>query len=418
MYFFIDSPDRNLTYKKESYTIMELNQEAVNAIIKERIPLKISIIGVGNAGNQLLNEAVKRDNVQVFAINSSEKDLDNAVTAKAIPSFIIGREGKGAGKDRANGVELFMQNGEDLATKVPAFAEVCSKSDIIIVAGSTAGGTGSGVAPQLIQLLQAMYRNKIIMYVGILPRMTDAPLAQRNAVECIQEVQKCNVPYMLADLEYYKGIPNHEAYQQIQTYLMNMIDIMGGKGLNRSMYGMIDENDMRVILSEPGYLSMYDLNGVTQTQLDKSSLQAMMVELIKHSPAAERTRNGVIRQMGVILNVPGEMDDASMSSDYTELTNYIGTPLSIFENFANVPTATGQMIIILSGQSTPIGRIQTMSEKAKLVGNEIDYDLSQLTNGFAAKHSSGVDLSGESKENDTAAQQAAAQSFFNRNKKA
>ena len=393
---------------------MELNQDAVNAIIKDRIPLKISIIGVGNAGNQLLNEAVKRDNVRVFAINSSGKDLDNAVTDKSIPSFIIGREAKGAGKDRANGVELFMQNGEDLATQVPTFQDVCDRGDIIIVAGSTAGGTGSGVAPKLIQLLQSMYRNKIIMYIGILPRMTDAPLAQRNAVECVQEIQDLKVPYMLADLEYYQGVPNHEAYQDIQKYIMNMVDIMGGKGLNHSMYGMIDENDMRVILSEPGYLSMYDLQGVTQTQLDKSSLQSMMVNLIKHSPAAERMRNGVIRQMGVILNVPGELSDASMSSDYTELTNYIGTPISIFENFANVPTATAQMIIILSGQSTPIGRLQAMGEKAKQVSTEIDYNLKDLVNGFSAKRASNIDLSGESKENDAEAQKAAAMSFFHK----
>ena len=393
---------------------MELNQDAVNAIIKDRIPLKISIIGVGNAGNQLLNEAVKRDNVRVFAINSSGKDLDNAVTDKSIPSFIIGREAKGAGKDRANGVELFMQNGEDLATQVPTFQDVCDRGDIIIVAGSTAGGTGSGVAPKLIQLLQSMYRNKIIMYIGILPRMTDAPLAQRNAVECIQEIQDLKVPYMLADLEYYQGVPNHEAYQDIQKYIMNMVDIMGGKGLNHSMYGMIDENDMRVILSEPGYLSMYDLQGVTQTQLDKSSLQSMMVNLIKHSPAAERMRNGVIRQMGVILNVPGELSDASMSSDYTELTNYIGTPISIFENFANVPTATAQMIIILSGQSTPIGRLQAMGEKAKQVSTEIDYNLKDLVKGFSAKRASNIDLSGESKENDVEAQKAAAMSFFHK----
>ena len=393
---------------------MELNQDAVNAIIKDRIPLKISIIGVGNAGNQLLNEAVKRDNVRVFAINSSGKDLDNAVTDKSIPSFIIGREAKGAGKDRANGVELFMQNGEDLATQVPTFQDVCDRGDIIIVAGSTAGGTGSGVAPKLIQLLQSMYRNKIIMYIGILPRMTDAPLAQRNAVECIQEIQDLKVPYMLADLEYYQGVPNHEAYQDIQKYIMNMVDIMGGKGLNHSMYGMIDENDMRVILSEPGYLSMYNLQGVTQTQLDKSSLQSMMVNLIKHSPAAERMRNGVIRQMGVILNVPGELSDASMSSDYTELTNYIGTPISIFENFANVPTATAQMIIILSGQSTPIGRLQAMGEKAKQVSTEIDYNLKDLVKGFSAKRASNIDLSGESKENDVEAQKAAAMSFFHK----
>ena len=206
-----------------------ISSERANEMLADRVRLKISIIGIGNAGNQLLNEAIKRENIRVFAVNSSQKDLGNAVTNAEIPSFIIGHDAKGAGKSRESAAAFFQQNGAELATVVPAFSNMCDSSDVIIVAGSTAGGTGSGVAPQMIRLLQMMYNNKIIIYVGILPRITDAPKAQQNSIECLNEIQECKVPYLLADLDFYKGIPNNVAYQKIQQYLMNCIDIMGGR---------------------------------------------------------------------------------------------------------------------------------------------------------------------------------------------
>lgn len=394
-----------------------ISSERANEMLADRVRLKISIIGIGNAGNQLLNEAIKRENIRVFAVNSSQKDLGNAVTNAEIPSFIIGHDAKGAGKSRESAAAFFQQNGAELATAVPAFSSMCDSSDVIIVAGSTAGGTGSGVAPQMVRLLKMMYNNKIIIYVGILPRITDAPKAQQNSIECLNEIQECKVPYLLADLDFYKGIPNNIAYQKIQQYLMDCIDIMGGRYLNHSQYGMIDENDMRVILSEPGYLSMYNLMDITQSQLEKEPMQTQMVKLIKSSPAAERTRNGIINQMGVVLNTPEEMSDITMSSDYTELTNYIGTPISIFENFANVPGATGQMIIILSGQSSPIARINEMNERAKQATGlaQTDYDFRSMIDGFNTKdHRTNVDLTGETQEKSEDAKKAAVLSFFNK----
>jgi cell division GTPase FtsZ len=396
----------------------QISSERANEMLADRVRLKISIIGIGNAGNQLLNEAIKRENVRVFAVNSSQKDLGNAVTNAEIPSFIIGHDAKGAGKSRESAAAFFQQNGAELATAVPSFSNMCDSSDVIIVAGSTAGGTGSGVAPQMVRLLQMMYNNKIIIYVGILPRITDAPKAQQNSIECLNEIQECKVPYLLADLDYYKGVPNHIAYQKIQQYLMDCIDIMGGRFLNHSQYGMIDENDMRVILSEPGYLSMYNLAGITQSQLEKETMQAQMVKLIKSSPAAERTRNGIISQMGVVLNTPEEMTDVTMSSDYTELTDYIGTPISIFENFATVSGATGQMIIILSGQSSPIARINEMNERAQQATGlaQTDYDFKNMIEGFNTKdHKTNIDLTGETQEKNEDAKRAAALSFFKKN---
>jgi len=125
---------------------------------------------------------------------------------------------------------------------------------------------------------------------------------------------------------------------------------------------MIDENDMRTVIAEPGYLSVYNLNKVSQSQLDKESMQQMMIKKIKQSPATEIMRDGIVKQMAAIINMPDDMTDSSKASDYEELIGYIGRPLTIFENYAITQGATGQMIIILSGQTTPYTRIAKMNE--------------------------------------------------------
>ena len=145
-------------------------------------------------------------------------------------------------------------------------------------------------------------------------------------------------------------------------YIIDCINSIRGKYLNKSSYGMIDENDMRTVIAEPGYLSVYNLNKVSQSQLDKESMQQMMIKKITQSPATEIMRDGIVKQMAAIINMPDDMTDSSKASDYEELISYIGRPLTIFENYALTQSATGQMVIILSGQTTPYNRNAKMNK--------------------------------------------------------
>ena len=43
--------------------------------------LKVGIIGIGNTGNQIATLAMKRLNIPVIAVNSSEKDLETVPDA-------------------------------------------------------------------------------------------------------------------------------------------------------------------------------------------------------------------------------------------------------------------------------------------------------------------------------------------------
>ena len=72
--------------------------------------LKIGLLGIGNAGNQIANLAI-REGIKTFCINTSEKDL--ATVDEAIPVFLFG-EAEGAGKDRSVAKSFVKRHYKDL----------------------------------------------------------------------------------------------------------------------------------------------------------------------------------------------------------------------------------------------------------------------------------------------------------------
>ena len=384
--------------------------------LKEKVKLKCTICGVGNAGSQFVDAAYKAGFRNVFCINSSSKDMDNDVLNANIPCFLVGSDGRGAGMNRNAAKELFKMNYRHLFEN-QKFVQYCEESDVIVIGTSCSGGTGSGISPIVVKAVKQMYPNKIVMFYGILPRLTSSDVELSNAMECVAEIEELNksglgIPYMLADLNYYEGISNEVAFVKVVEKMATDIKVIAGDYLNYSKYRMIDENDMKVIISPSGYLSIYKIDNITQQMVDKESIQSMLIKQIKNSPAVEIARDGLVDQMAFIYSVPEDMGDSAKSGDYAEINNYVGRPLGIFENYAIVRGGTAQVILIVSGQSYPVGKMTTINEiirsgaearRQKIEARKTADSSFNSTYKFLQDSSvSNVDLTGKSKSVDEA----------------
>lgn len=384
--------------------------------LKEKVKLKCTVCGVGNAGSQFVDAAYKAGFRNVFCINSSSKDMDNDVLNANIPCFLVGSDGRGAGMNRNAAKELFKMNYRHLFEN-QKFVQYCEESDVIVIGTSCSGGTGSGISPIVVKAVKQMYPNKIVMFYGILPRLTSSDVELSNAMECVAEIEELNksglgIPYMLADLNYYEGISNEVAFVKVVEKMATDIKVIAGDYLNYSKYRMIDENDMKVIISPSGYLSIYKIDNITQQMVDKESIQSMLIKQIKHSPAVEIARDGLVDQMAFIYSVPEDMGDSAKSGDYAEINNYVGRPLGIFENYAIVRGGTAQVILIVSGQSYPVGKMTTINEiirsgaearRQKIEARKTaDSSLNSTYKFLQDSSVSNVDLTGKSKSVDEA----------------
>ena len=332
--------------------------------MEQSVKLKLSVIGVGNAGCQAVQLA-KQHGHNVFAINSSEKDLNDNIVDKSIGAVLIGNK-RGAGKNRTTAKEFLKDELKALFNN-EQFIEVVEPADVVVVVGSTAGGTGSGIGPLLTNRIQATYPSKVCIFFGTLPKHSESAQAQFNALECVNEAshEALKMPYMLADLSKFENEANDVAFSKMTEYVVDCLNILRGDLLVETPFGMIDETDLLTILAEPGYMSIYHLKDLTQKKLEGKSTQGMLIDEIKNSPATMIQKDGIVHKMGIMINTPEQVDDPCKAGNFSELQEFVGFPLDTFSNYAVAQTPKGEVALIMSGLSKPVDRMSECTQIAK-----------------------------------------------------
>lgn len=335
------------------------------------VGLKIGVVGVGNAGNQVV-VAAEKSNFNCYAINTSKNDLDDEIVNKNINSSLIG-DGRGAGKIRSLAKDAFIENlkrtGAEKAPKSSVdelgeplfeqekFLALCENNDIIIVVGSTSGGTGSGICPLLCNRIKAAYPQKILIYMGILPKIGESLKCHSNSIECVNEMLVNNIPYMLFDLAHYEEVPDDKAYVQVANEIVTAISVIRGDYLSTSPIQMMDERDRLVLFTQPGFMTIYKIDKVDQKMLDQKSIQEHLIDKIKRSPMAPIQKDGIVKYMGLVINLPEEMEEDVRSGNMSVLTEYTGIPIDIYKNYAITNSPYGELILIMSGLTLPFNRL-------------------------------------------------------------
>lgn len=336
----------------------------------EKTKLKMCVIGIGNAGNQIALAAHGAGH-SAFAINTSEKDLGDDVLNSSLYSYIIGTGGRGSGKRRET-AKLFLSKSTDGASaelnkllSQDILATMINDSDIVIVTASTGGGSGSGLSPIIASAIGQKWRTKTVMICGVLPKHSESPISHFNTMGCVREIDGLKIPYYLLDLSSYEDDVYDVAYEQIKSNAVKIFNVIRGDDLLSSQHGMMDELDTLTVLSEPGYQMTLFINDITQKKIENTTIQSLIIKAIKDSPCADIQKDGVVKQMGIITNLPEELNDPIKTGNYSELESYVGKPLATFENYSVSDSPSGQVVVILSGMSFPYNTLITSIKKVE-----------------------------------------------------
>lgn len=343
-------------------------------MITESTNLKIGIIGIGNAGNQVAMAAAAKGH-NVFAINTSTKDLDDRVLHQSIKSYYFG-DGRGSGKNRDNAMELLKSKGkegiQDLFTN-EHFLNTVSSADIIVNIFSTGGGTGSGIGPMISKMITKAYPSKVVIPYGILPKESESITAQVNTIACVDDIVALNTPYMLSDLNYYGDMPQEKAFKAIGDYMVEVLNVLRGDYLKMTSNGMADERDVLTVIAEPGYMTVHFVNNMSQSDIEKLSLQGHLIKQLQNSPTVRIQRDGLLQYMLLISNVNDSIVDVMKSGDYSELIDFVGEPKATFANYAvDNSVAECQVISVMSGLTIPMDRFN--GAKAKIKANKEKFE--------------------------------------------
>lgn len=331
-------------------------------MLSEKVKLSVGVVGIGFAGSYNAQRVFNDLNIPAFVINSSTKDLSDGVIDANIPSFIIGQDGRGAGNDRMKAKEAFKFNGRKLLEDNPVFVKLASESDILFVVFSSSGGTGSGSGPDFVKVCRKIYPQKQIIPIVIAPKHTDSSLAQYNNLECINELDVLEGPYIIADLDRYATDNDDIAYEKISEWVVETVRKIGGMEMNMTQSGMMDENDLQNVISAKGYLTQYTIN-VSAKSLEREDIQDILIKRINESPAMMIQKDRHVAWGGLIVNLPQDINDPIRSGDLSKLLAVIGEPKHVYKNYSVSNSTNGTVTIILSGLSLPYNRLSECTAK-------------------------------------------------------
>lgn len=330
--------------------------------LNERAKLKSSVVGVGFAGSFNAQQVHQKLEIPAFIVNSSIKDLSDGIIDKNIPSFIIGRDGRGAGNDRIKSKEMFKSNGRKLLESTEGFVHMVSDSDIIFVIFSTAGGTGSGTGPDLVKFMRKMNPQKIVIPIVIAPKSSDSSLSQYNNLECINELDALGGPYCIGDLNYFLDENDNVAYEKMSSWVVETVQKLSGMEMLLSDSGMMDENDLSNVISEKGYMVQYTIE-VKSTEA--KDIQDMLLAKMASSPAMMIQKDRHVTWGGLIVNIPSEIDDPVRTGNLSKIFQSAGEPKHVYKNYAVSKSTKGTVTLILSGMSLPYNRLSESTTKVK-----------------------------------------------------
>lgn len=336
--------------------------------------LQIGVIGIGNCGNQIAKLAHTEAGCDAFAINTSEKDL--STLPSDIPRMVVG-ETEGTGKDRDVAKQSLKMSVSTL-TREESFREFVSGKDVILVISSAGGGSGSGMAPIMVEIGKEAFRNqdgssKIVILVGVLPKLSEGESTQLNAMQYLHEVYDVmdNPTYMLFDNNKLSNLTSYKVLEEVNRDIVRVIEIMQCKFNYATPYDSIDDTDMRVLLSTPGLLFIAGLYGLKEKDLDGVTIEDKLIETIKSNSQVELQRDGVVAKTGIITNLEERLNE-KFDTHIESVRQFVGEPTEEFLHTV-VNSDRGMpnnVFIILAGLSKTSDRIAKIEDRIEEIEEE------------------------------------------------
>lgn len=328
--------------------------------------LTVGVIGLGNTGNQIAALAAEELKIPAMAINSSEKDLETI--ANKIPKILISdTEGssKGAGKNRSLAKSYLKDSILSIISKEDVQSFI-SDLNVLFLVSSTGGGTGSGTALLMANIISSMFVDTHVIVVGILPVMSEALSSHVNSLEYLNELYGNleNQTYMLYDNDSLYNIPSYKMMDTINREVVRDIDVLRCTYNYTTKYDSIDEQDMKRLISFPGRIMVTRLEDLKERDLDKSSIEDLLINKIKNTNHVELQRDRKVTATGIIVNLSEQVFN-DFDNHIPAVREFIGDPDHDFNHLAinEDRKMPNNVFLIMSGMSQVNDRIQKISDR-------------------------------------------------------
>ena len=257
---------------------------------------KITVIGVGGAGNNAVNRMIEAGitSADYIAINTDAQILACNKAQKKIQIGAQRTKGLGAGAEPEIGREAAEESKDELAKSIEG-------TDLLFITAGMGGGTGTGAAPVIAKIA----KDKKILTVAVVTKPFEFEGKRRmdNAIKGIDNLKKYVDTIVIIPNEKIREVVPKNATMTDALRVADEVLKQGIRGIADLIVTPalinLDFADVRTTLKDKGLAHM----GVGVAKGENRIIDA--VRLAVNSPLLETTIEGA---KGVILNIVGGPD--------------------------------------------------------------------------------------------------------------
>lgn len=225
--------------------------------------VKILVVGVGGAGNNVVNRIVKEnasdriqsyESIRFLIVNTDKQALRYSPLDEKEQKLLIGEttKGQGAGSDPVKGRKAAEESEKDLIEKIKG-------TDLVFVTAGMGGGTGTGASPVIAKL--AKEAGALVIAVVSTPFKHEGNLKLEKALGGIKELQDHADALIIIDNNKLSGLSNKKmSFSQVFALadepLKNAILGIAGTVLEYGNEMNTDFSDIRAIMENKGLAHM------------------------------------------------------------------------------------------------------------------------------------------------------------------
>lgn len=342
------------------------------------------MIGLGAAGGNICDEGAKRG-FHCAAINFSQKDLDSLAHVKW-KLKVNGSEG--VGHIRQDAIQLLSEHHEAVLDFIKTHFSDPSHS-IIFIPFSTAGGSGSGTAPLIIDLLTNLFPEKIIVALPIMPSYSEASVSQINTLHVFEELKEIDICILPIDNEQVSktnsGLGKADLFKVSNTTMVDLLAKLVNYTEKQSRNGILDQKDFLNLFNTPGLCSIAEVDVTKLIPNEKIVISEESIADSVHS-SLENSIFAPIEYSKIIkaaIIYDGQEEILPYIDQNKIFSRFENEPIDVFEG--NYSEKVGSLVTIFTGLSWCTTRLSKIDQLIQSKKSSIEKALGGETQRFKPK---------------------------------
>jgi cell division GTPase FtsZ len=317
--------------------------------------MSIAVIGLGGAGGNIANESSLLG-IPSGAINFSSKDLDSIDVKHKLK--VMGSEG--VGHDRNLAISL-MHEHYPMVIKFVKDNFSNPAIEIIFLPFASGGGSGSGIAPMLAEILMYEMTDKVIVPMPIIPDESEVLTFQENSYNALSELSKLNLCILPID--------NNEVKKHNKAFKSQVFDITNKTSVSllhklvsytekASKNGNFDNRDLLSVFSQKGMsiISEVDITSLPKANITSTGIAESIFESWETSIFAPIEYDQVAKCAFIFDGQESIIEHINYEKIFSKFDH--GVPIDILEGYYE--EHNGKIITALTGLPWCVSRMNTM----------------------------------------------------------